>query len=380
MQEKREVNFVQAKEKLKDALVYKSKFEDFCKEGSTFEEFVKWLESSGSVQHSYDSVVDLLLANLHFYSLGRQEGKSGFLSIIEDLNNKGCVFEDDGAYGTVAELFEVLFTLREYDLLNAVFACDEIPKPPKEQVAALKKAIRLADGRLIQFLMDQGIHLASIDKKSIFFSLMKGIQQAGRTRNIEGREACGKIFLEMYDNPQEDLPLIRSALSNAIRNFHFTPRMTQSHLKLIRDNTFLIQFFRCYAKINLQDLALEDELSKSIHNYQFSIDWQSKKTSKLDIRIHGSMVDKGKYATQEFDEELLYYIDILVSGGVPRSSDDSICEELFKCLNGADKTRLVCGQFAADPVGCTELWFSSSIRKESGPDVVSLIFQYLGSF
>ena len=37
---------------------------------------------------------------------------------------------------------EVLFTLREYDLLNAVFACDEIPKPPKEQAAALKKAIR----------------------------------------------------------------------------------------------------------------------------------------------------------------------------------------------------------------------------------------------
>jgi len=360
------------------------KFEDFSKEGSTFEDFVKWLEEAGLVHQSYGSVLDLLLANLHFFSLGREEGKAGFLKIIEDLTNKKCVFEDDfrakGGYGTVAELFEVLFTLREYDLLNAVFACDEIPKPPKEQAAALKKAIRLADGRLIQFLMDQGIHLASIDKKSIFFSLMKGIQQASRTRNIEGREACGKIFLEMYDNPEEDLPLITSALSNAIRNFHFTPRMTQSHLKLIRDNTFLIQFFRCYAKIDLQDLNLDDELSKSIHNFQFSNDWQSKKMSQLDIRIHGSMVDKGQYATDEFDEELLYYIDILISGGVPRSFGDNVCEKLVKCLNEADNTRMVCEQFAKDPVGCTKLWFSSSIRKGSGPDVVSLIFQYLGSF
>merc|ERR1719499_1115348 len=98
--------------------------------------------------------------------------------------------------------------------------------------------------------------------------------------------------------------------------FYFSPRTTQALLKGIRGNIYLARFFRCQTSISLSDLRLDDILRSAMQNFIQSQEWQRKKMTQLDIRIHGSQVDKRKFATDEFDEEVLYFIDILVTGGV----------------------------------------------------------------
>merc|ERR1712037_643826 len=103
-----------------------------------------------------------------------------------------------------------------------------------------------------------------------------------------------------------------------MRSIYFSPRTMQSHLKSIRENTYLAQFFCCRSGITLRELNLQPFLSQAFSNFMTAKQWGeqmvAQEVSELDKRIYGNL--SANLSTKEFEEEILYFIDILICGGV----------------------------------------------------------------
>jgi len=345
-----------------------------------------------------------LMKALNAYSLGNELAKVAFLKIIDDVNcgkispEKFIWAESPGDASQhkrmqkVSTLYEILLTIRDYDLLLAVFECKYFPTAEAQKYAALKKAVRLADDRLINFLVTYNKNLQNIDKKSMYFSLMKGIQRSGKKNLQNGWNACARIFRQMYTNPETDLVLLSESLEPALRRPYLAPRQMLSVSRAVRENTYLIQFLRCQPNLQFRVLDLNPLFLSCVQYVHILESWRAKAEytdRKSDIRVTpreflpsdmDSLMD-----TSVIEDEVFILVDLLVTGGVlPGDGEYNLAEEksvqLQSWIRQGLTTKEVCEIYLTNPALYSREWVASGPARNIGSDIVSLIFEFLGAF